>query len=467
MSVIKQSIPRKYMMNLKELIDSKEISDYDEYECYSECCNLLIQKDLYSNPYNELFDYFSFKFVNISDCSSDVKKIFKRNKIDSNKLLIYIYRITSIIVKYKQHRVGTLDDKVLVTSITLNSYKLFLMYCFDIVYGNKRVSINGEIKKYKDLDTSIELVNKSSKTVKTGIQALMLSINPITNEERNRGVARKDFDIKDSDIALFQKTIFKYEYILLMYLIDNILVEEKHHYLNTDLFDFHVLGSLISELRDYEFCRELSEEYYTLLKKRAFLIPKNGISINPKQIGFGLDLFERQFDGDNYLVVITRIKNLNYYTIINLNKEFCINNSPYLYDICNFLYSLYKLDDYAESIYGKEFSDNPHMLLSFKTDSFITEGVHIIKGKSDVYSDFTVEIPYYWRYRAKVKTPSQSKKDFLNSIKEGNSFVYISAFKRSLPVGRKASARAIELSKFYCLELEENETLVSPYVRSY
>lgn len=467
MSIIKQSVPRKYMVNLRKLIDDKEVIEYDEYECYSECCNLLIQNDLYSNPYNELFDYFSFKFVNVNDCSSDIKKIFKRNLIDSNKLLIYIYRITSVIVKYKQFGVGGLEEIVLVTTITLNSYKLFLMYCFDIVYGNKRIPVNGVIKKYKDLDTSIELLNKVSKTFKNGIQALMMSLNPITNEEKIKGVIGKNFNIKDSDIALFQKTIFKYEYILLMYLIDNLLAEEKSHYLDKDLFEYHVLGSLISELRDYEFCRELSKEYYTLLKKRAFLIPKNGISINPKQIGFGLDLFERQLDGDNYLVVITRIEDLNYYTFINLNKEFCINNSPYLYDICNFLYSLYKLDDYAESIYGKEFSDDPYMLISFKTDCFTVDGVHTIKGKSDVYSDFTVEIPYYWRYRDKVKTPSQSKKEFLDSFKEGNSFVYISAFKRSLPAGRKASPRAIELSKFYCLELEENETLVSPFVRSY
>ena len=83
-----------------------------------------------------------------------------------------------------------------------------------------------------------------------------------------------------------------------------------------------------------------------------------------------------------------------------------------------------------------------------------------------MYEDFLVEIPYYWRYKGNVKSKPTNKSGFLKADNE-SSFIYVSAFKRKLPLGQKASDKAKELSEYYCIELEEDETLVSPFIRSH
>lgn len=130
-----------------------------------------------------------------------------------------------------------------------------------------------------------------------------------------------------------------------------------------------------------------------------------------------------------------------------------------------FLYCFYKLEGYAKDLYGEEFNSDPHLVVSFKTDSFISSGLVTIKGRSEIYDDFMVEVPYYWRYRGNIKYSPVSKGNFLKN-RDSDSFIYVSAYKRKLPLGQKTSDKAKELSKYYCIELEEDETLVSPFIRN-
>lgn len=464
MAVIKQSLPKQYMSNLEDLLEHEDYSSFDEYEIYSECSKLLINNNLNEDKFLKLFDFFFFSFAyNEKDCSGDIKKLFKKFSIDSDELLVYTYRVTSFLVKNLGYEKYNTDSLKVVYTVTINSYKLFLMYCFDLIYGNKKIMFGGLNCKYKDLDDSFSMLIKNSKYFKSNFMGLMEIINPIP--EHLKGIAKIKVDTDTVDIALFQKTKLKYEYLLIKYFVNNILKDEESFYVNKDTYAEHVIGSLTLELKDNEFCCELTPEFYNLLRKRAYLLPKNGISLNPDHINFTIDMYERQFNGDNYIIIITYIEGISYFTFINLNKQFTINNSPFLYDLCNFMYRLYKLDEYSEELYGKKFSDDPYMLLSFKTDSFITGGIHTIKGKSDSYKDFTVEVPYYWKYRDKKKSNKINKKLFLEDMREEGSFIYVSAFKRKLPNGYRASDEAKKLSEFYCLELEQNETLVSPFIR--
>lgn len=472
MAIIKQSLPKTYMNNLQDLLEEDEFSKIGESDYYSECCSILINYGLLSNPFDKIFDYFMFKFsVSEIDCSKEIKNIIKSSQLNSDEILIYIKNLDSKIIKeciYSKDNpnIENLSSRVVVPVVCLNSYKLFLMYCFDLVYSNKKLISNGLVCKYSELDNVVSLLDSKSNLFSDNVNLLLNSIESNPGRIVN-SIVKTKYTIGDKDIALFQKIKFKYDFITIQYLIKNLLVDESTYYNGKLYFIEHVIGSLMSEIKDNEFNVELTSEFYSLLKKRAYLLPRNGVSINPSSIEFSMDLFERQLDGDNYLCIVTNVGEQSFFTFINLNKEFLVNNSPFLYDTCNFLYSLYKLEDYAIQYYGKNYAEDPRMIFSYKSDCFISTGISTIKGRSRVYEDFTVEVPYYWRYKDKSKSisPSQSKREFIDSINSDGNLVYVSAFKRRLPSGQKASSSAKQLAKLYCIELEGNETLVSPFVR--
>mgnify|MGYP004519496729 FL=1 len=468
MSIIKQGLPKQYMKNLKEILSPEmDFINMEDYEYFSECSKILLENGLLVAPYDNLFNYFFFKFAyNYSDCSNEIKKLIKSLKVDSNELLLYCANLTSLMVKGVRVRNNMASDLDIVLSTVLNSYKLFLYYCFDIVFGNKKFTTNGVNCKYKDFDGMLTLMSKSYKGFSSEFNELFKSITPSSHRLEKMGV-KQVLSPKDTDLALFQRIRFKYDSIIINSMIKKLLPDESGYYLaRQNLGDF-VQCSVFTEITDNEYNIELTEEFYTLLKKRAYLLPHNGISITPGSINFNIDMYERQYAGDNYLILVSNTSETSSFTFINLSKEYTISDSPYfLYDLCNFMYNFYKLEDYAKDLYGEEFSKDPHLLASFKTDSFIANGIVTIKGRSKVYEDFLVEIPYYWRYKGNVKSKPTNKSGFLKADNE-SSFIYVSAFKRKLPLGQKASDKAKELSEYYCIELEEDETLVSPFIRSH
>lgn len=471
MPVVKQSQPRKYIENLDTFLslDFKGMT-IQEFDYYNECCKHLSSKGLYTNEFARLFDYFLFVYCKSDkDLSKDIKMQIKSMNLDSNDLLVYIHRLTSSLIRLSVDMKKYLSELVLCVAVVLNSFKLFLMYGFDITYSGKKLLYDEGVGKYKDLDDIISLLAEKDDNFSKDLVLLLLKD---TEREKSgildslKGKVLKD-TVEGVDFALFQKAKFKYDYLLLQYLIGSLLKDEYSYYSKKLSLKTHILSSIMCECVEGEYNLELTSEFYTLLRKRAYLIPSSGINLNPSDIGFNLDIYERQFNGDNYLVIITTVEleEISYFTFINLSKGYTINNSPWLYDICNFLYSFYRLDEYAQDLYGEEYSNDPRIVLSFKTEGFFSEGVHVIKGKSKVYDDFIVESPYYWRYKGSSLSKPQKKKDFLEDIHKNEKFIYISAFKRKLPDGSRASKEALELAKVYCLELGEGETLVSPFIR--
>ena len=347
----------------------------------------------------------------------------------------------------------------------MNVFKLFLYYVFDLCFDNSKIFVGNLRFKYGDLDnilTVIRQVDKQFDDVYTGAMIYKGLAKPLP-----KGAKYKP--LKDDDLAVFQRIRFKYDYILVQKLFKELMPEEFGYYNSRfNMMDF-IISNILAELEESEFNMELSPSFYSLLRKRAYLIPKNGINLKPSRFNLDLDLYERQLNGDNYLIVIQNIEHVSHVTLINLTKEFTVSTNALMYDVCNFLYSFYKLNDYAESMFGESYANDPRILVSFKTDNMFSQPFMVIKGKSEDYSYYDIESPYYWRYKDKGrnKLPSQNSKSFLKSLeKEEGSFIYVSAYKRKLPIGQRASEKAKEMAKFYCVELEDNETLVSPFIRN-
>ena len=475
MSIVKQ----KEFINARALVDNiledMELNvDSSSYldELYGECKAYVGQGGVTDNL-DRLFDYFYFNVYNIKDnkdFSSNIKKIIKSLGIDSYYLLEGIYVLNSYIVRECREYIDTvsnLSNEWLIIRWTANYFKLFLYYCFDICFGGKSISCPSFSCKYKELDDPLGFSIKKIKGFKDNLNTLLLGIDAIKNGKVASVLAnglKAKIDIEKVELGVFQKIRLKYDFIFLDHLVKKLLPEESSYYLSRFRYSQFIFDSIRSELIDSECNIELHYNFYRLLKKRAYLIPHSGISISPSSLGMSLDIFERQFNGDNHLVIISNFKDsdTSFFTVINLSKEYVVSNSTCLYDIVNFLYYFYKLDEYAVE-FGDNYTSDPHLLLSYKTNNFLDSGMLVIKGTASTYTDFVVEVPYYWRYKGKARNPIK-KKEFLDYCSKG-SFEYISAFKRRLPSGSVASEKAKDLAKYYCIELEEGETLVSPFIR--
>lgn len=94
--------------------------------------------------------------------------------------------------------------------------------------------------------------------------------------------------------------------------------------------------------------------------------------------------------------------------------------------------------------------------------SFIDKGTSKKK-----FSNFEVLAPYYWKYKDLYSYNTKYKVNLgIDFGFYGKMTQEISAFTRKLPVGQVASSIAKDLAKKYCLELEEGETIVSPFTRN-
>ena len=471
MPIIKQSFPLKYIesaLGIVDYINEEDSVGLEEHSYYSECCSMLDEVRPGPSPYLVLFDYYFFKYSKGDfDCSGDIKKLYKLHNIDHNDLLVYIKELLSYSIRVKDRYAEdseSVSDTALPCITIFLGFVVFLVYVFDLCTANKKLASPTTTCKFKDLDNYISYLAKKVPKFKKEIEMTFL-LSLYGDEVLPAGMKRV-FNVDKVSTATFQKYKLKHDYILIQHLIKSLLVEESSYYSARHCLDVHAIGSLMSELKENEFNLDLSTEFYVLLRKRAYLLPYNGISITPSKIEFSIDVYERQLDGDNYLIVITNKEEFSYFTFINLTKGYTVNNSPWLYDICNFLYSFYKLEGPALELYGESFTSDPLLVLSYKFDSFLSTGIETIKGRSDVYKDFIVESPYYWRYKGDERKRIDNKSFYKESTGE-TSFKYISAFKRGLPSGYKASDDAKSVSKLYCIELKDGETLVSPFVRSY
>ena len=455
MSVVKQSYPRSVYSNYK-------VNGLSEEEEYFEISKKLLKEGLLEGNYSKLFDYFFFSYLrNSKDCSKDIKSLVKKFNIGYEDLLLYNQKLCSVVLGVIDENFN-IDKSIKFTpELAIDCYRLFLCYAIDIAFGNKKFNYFGINGKMSILDDPVGLLMTK---FPSGVKHFNYFLRDMLGKKIG-GSSTTEL-LKNLELPLFQRYRLKYELLTLGYLIDNLIKEENKAYKECADYRSYFISCLISEFSINEYSLELTSEFYTLLKKRAYLLPHGGISLEGKSPSLTLDVYERQFNGDNYLVIVCASNssiNSNYYTFINLTRQFTVNNNPYLYDICNFLYAFYKLEDSALELYGEGFIKNPNLLFSYKANSILFNKVTVVKGTSDAYKEFTVGVPYSWNNREKSVKKYDSKE--FHSRGNAGDFTYISAFKRKLPMGQKASDNAKELAKVYCIDLGKDETLVSPFIR--
>lgn len=438
-----------------------EINDESQY--YSESIALLNKLDLLNKPFDKLFDYYMFKFLpqKDKDHSNEIKKMMKNYNIDDLVILDNIRRLTTYIAHIGDGVSAYANGGEALKGVVLNGYLLFLTYIFDISTTNKKISFNGITCKYGELDDCKTLLIKKTPHFAKELLSLMAAVKK-TSSKPYRGSAIEM--VKNIKVANMLNFKMKFDSIHLALLLKELLKEEYSYYMSKSYLDLNFLTMLSLEIVDNDANLELTTQFYSLLRRRAFLIPHGGISLKPDEMDYEIDLFERQYNGDNYLIAIMTHTDVSNFTVINLSKNYTISNCKWMYDVCNFLYYFYNMADVASELYGSNFTKDPLIYLSYEFENILGNELKISRGTAETYSKFQVTVPYYWRYRG-IKQKVISSKDFYSNQSETGDLTYIAAFKRKLPKGSSASAGAKELSKIYCIELGENETLVKPFVR--
>lgn len=283
------------------------------------------------------------------------------------------------------------------------------------------------------------------------------------------GIAKFKMSLNDLKYGINSIISFVVDEVLTHYYLERLLPENYEFYdLRVNTLDNFVIKLIMERIEESNVSS--CPAFIELLRKREFLIPHSGVNISGKRLSIQLDvgefkfaenidLYERQYNGHNFLIVLDNSTESCFVTIINLHTGTLVNTNPDLYGVLNRLYYFYELYD-KKPVGGKY---DPWLYYALQILQ-IDAGVKTIKGTlSDDFENYNVEAPYYWRYKGRYKSSSQQSNR--TKIINNNKTTYVSAFTRRLPQGHKRSDEAVRLSKIYCLKLKDNETIVRPFER--
>lgn len=445
---------------LKSFNKNIDIESYDDL--YQIVNNILNQIEVRNKKgIEKLLDHFYFVVLekDKDNLKQDLKEIIKSENVSNLNLLETIQGLVyySVNCKVVENEREEWNDETITTdssiiSISTISFSYYLTYVFNLMCKDT-LYLGRDTLKPSDFDTQTKLLSIAQREDKTLYQFCM-QMTPGA-----KGVKTTNIN-KLINVGCEQLIDCKLETYSIYYLMKELLSKDEFIFYNALISaGMNLMFRIRDDMVEDEHMKVLSKRYISNLRKRKYLLPKNGVRVTSGDRE--LDLFERQYDDSNYLVIMSINVGYNFVTIINIHTGVMYSNSCCTYDDLNIVARFYGLFDDEEGL------DKTDPIL-YKSMNFIdcaTHKIHIIKGTSKEFDEYEVTVPYYWRYKGSSSNSTKNYK--VNNLeKYQRPEQYISAFKRGLPSGYKRSKEAEGLSKIYCIELKEDETLVSPFVRN-
>lgn len=212
---------------------------------------------------------------------------------------------------------------------------------------------------------------------------------------------------------------------------------------------------------------------FSTLRERKYLLPKTGVIVLPDK-----------FENDSSLVLEGYDNLIGYYIcqLVNntVDKHFNLfslkTNISNVYIIDVSLLSLFNLYEvpyapaYKSRVILKENTDGLRWLnmedvfkAAYDDNDSVVKRIY---GNNYVFEEINVKVlkPNYWKYKEDCIV-TERKGHNINKNLLAEKIVKVNAFKRKLPSGSKRSDNADMLSKKYCIDLNEDETIVSPFER--
>lgn len=376
-------------------------------------------------------------------------------------------------------------ENMLNVSLPFIPYMLLTVICGGILYRPLELIDNIIVTIGNDLD-NIVVDNKFFN-------------NPITKDELTKipykGKVIEFKNVKPSMVNAFKvrllntfinkASFFLFEYLeRLLNLYNSLHIPSVNKllgkYVDIDMFKL-ILGNNIFESADYCFeDTKVKASYpsfipsYNLdcLRSRDYILPSNGvilkIMVGNNDIS---DYIIEDFD-DVVGAFICQMSSINGYKRIdmifltaNVSNIFvptiCTMAMLNLYNVKpvdrhgNFTIELVDLYKFISDIMIRAASENPNEYeLGYITANYKFEEVAY-----DVYE------PSYWKYKGLLKSNSKLKEGEKPSSLLAEKKIKINAFKRKLPSGSVRSKQAEDLAKKYCIDLQDDETIVSSFER--
>lgn len=212
---------------------------------------------------------------------------------------------------------------------------------------------------------------------------------------------------------------------------------------------------------------------FSTLRERRYLLPKNGAIVIPEEAPKESSLILEGYD-DLIGYYICQLVDNSVDKHFNLFFLTSCTSNVYIADVnlsCLFnLYGVKYADKYkSKTILNSSVDGLRFMKMEdiFKAAYDINmEGTIKIYGNNYLSEDLNITVlkPSYWKYKEDYIV-TERKGHNINKNLLAEKIVRVNAFKRKLPSGSKRSDNANMLSKMYCIDLNEDETIVSPFER--
>lgn len=492
---------------------TNELLGETKMDIINELLNLLSDGLEITRKTSYLFDYILLAYnpdknMNIKQ---DVKKIMKSKSLtllDIYKLLrlidekyINIFRIDISDRKdkiqlnsYYENKENKEYDKLNVASLLILCHR-FLLYILKVLPNYRfnlpklkstKVYRKGELKELKRSFYKLQLLSIMAEKNDYDMADVNMTLEgELSDEELRNKISNIRYTV-ETRLNKFENMINEYvhignsvtsyterETVLCLDLLQQLLPEQYDYYSKLIDGENVLVRRIMNEIRDNEFATVVCRDFVKALYKRDYLIPQHGVHIRrnqpeetkytilPLDYAVNIDIYERNVNGEHYIIVLDLTSDLDI-TIFNLTTLKVYNTNAGLYDLLNVLMYFYGIED---SMLKHPETDEPILYTTYDSMLCLTKEYVTAKGTSDVYKDFEIEIPYYWRYKGRYKTGAK-KDDNSIGLRPSNT-VYklakIAPFTRRLREGAKPSPEAVAYAKQYCIQLDEGKTLVREF----
>lgn len=270
----------------------------------------------------------------------------------------------------------------------------------------------------------------------------------------------KNHCIKYSNKSFF---LFSLYYDKLVSLFNMMYIEEAktvfENYMDFNVFRINPLDLILNNVEDNIFAyidrHDLKDLY-----KRKYIVPASGVALKFKEYNHILEniIAEGYDDLIGYYIfslqLINKRNNLSYFNLTgDFNSVAIVNNNLIA------MFDFYGVHGRVQDGVERFTITNINKL----ADNIVSDEMLSLNCYYPTKIDYEVFMPEYWKYKG--NNPNSIKKTGEPSSPIVSKMIKINAFKRKLAEGQHRSYEAESLAKKLCIQLDDDETIVSPFER--
>lgn len=265
---------------------------------------------------------------------------------------------------------------------------------------------------------------------------------------------------KDSNKAFL---LFSLYYNKLVDIFNMMYIEDARNvfenYLSLNIFKMNTIDLVVNDIEDNIFSYLVKDDLSDLYR-RKYIVPRGGILLKFKECGYDLEnIIAEGYDDliGYYIFSLQLLPGRSGFSYFNLTGNF--NSVVTLNHNLNAMFDFYGVHGRVQN--GRE--RFTILNLNKIADNLINDSRPELNCYYADKVNYEIMLPEYWKY--KNNKHINQKKDGEHNKPMVSKMIKINAFKRKLAEGQHRSFDAETLAKKLCIELKDDETIVSPFER--